>query len=182
MSIGIYLIIAAIVLCAAYILYRVAGSVYLKYRGARVVTCPENSQPAGVKVDAKHAASSTLHGTPSLRLATCSRWPEHQNCGQECLKQIEDAPEDCLVRNILTRWYEGKTCVYCGKPIGEIRWADHKPALMSPDRKTVECTDVPAENIPSVLETYAPVCWNCHIVQTFCREHPDMVLDRHRTA
>jgi hypothetical protein len=26
---------------------------------------------------------------PHLRLSECSRWPERQGCGQECLSQIE---------------------------------------------------------------------------------------------
>lgn len=156
--------------------------VWLKYRGDRVVTCPETRQTVGVALDVKHAAWSGLGHAPSLRLETCSRWPERQDCGQECLRQIEESPENCLVRTILTKWYEGRSCAICGKPIGEIHWADHRPGLLSPERRTVEWTQVRPETIPAVLETHEPVCWNCHIVQTFCREHPDMVVDRSRSA
>ena len=78
----------------------------------------------------------------------------------------------------MTRWYEGKSCVYCGKPLGEVDWIEHKPCLMSPDRRTVEWKDIPAETIPGVLETHQPVCWNCHIAETFRREHPELVVDR----
>jgi hypothetical protein len=115
-------------------------------------------------------------------LRDCSRWPERQGCGQECLKQIELSPDGCLVRHILGGWYEGKNCAICRKPFGEINWADHKPALLSPHGKNVEWAEIRAETVPDVLATHAPVCWNCHIVRTFCQQHPDLVLDRSRPA
>jgi hypothetical protein len=159
---------------------------WLKYRGARLVTCPENQQPAGVAIDikhaTKHAAWSVIDRAPALRLDTCSRWPERHDCGQECLRQIELAPDGCLVRNILAKWYEGKNCAICGQPFTEIQWADHKPALWSPEQRTVAWSAIRPEAVPHTLETHLPVCWNCHIVQTFCREHPDLVVDRSRTT
>jgi len=175
------LVAGAAILVGLLVLFgRVFGRVYLKYRGDRVITCPENCKPAGVHVDAMHVLVSTIEGRPDLRLKTCSRWPERQDCGQECLREIEASPEDCLVRHLLTQWYAGKNCVLCGKPIGEIEWADHKPALMSPDHATVQWRDVPAERVPEVLATHQPVCWNCHIVNSVMRGHPELVTDRSR--
>jgi len=162
------------------LLGRAFGRVYLKLRGARVITCPENHRPAGVKVNAAHALITALEGHEDVRLKSCSRWPEKQDCGQECLRQIEAAPEDCLVRNILTKWYAGKTCALCGKPVGEIHWNDHKPALLNAEHKTVEWQDVPAETVPDVLASHQPVCWNCHIVNSLAVQHPELVLDRAR--
>jgi hypothetical protein len=133
-----------------------------------------------VALDIGRVAWSGVGRTPDLRLESCSRWPERQGCGQECLRQIESAPEDCLMRNILKHWCEGKTCAVCGKPLGQIHLADHKPALLNPEHSTVEWGQIRPETVPAVLETHAPVCWNCHIVQTFCREHPEMVVDRSR--
>lgn len=153
---------------------------YVKFRGGRVITCPENQRPAGVTLDAGHAFLSALEGHKDLRLQSCSRWPERKGCGQECLKQIEAAPEDCLVRHILTQWYVGKTCALCGKPIGEIQWADHKPALLDAEHKTVLWQDVPAEQVPDVLATHQAVCWNCHIVNSMMLQHPELVVDRSR--
>ena len=158
----------------------VFGRAYLKYRGDRVITCPENRRPAGVVVDTRHVLLTTLEGKPDLRLKSCSRWPEHRDCGQECLRQIEAAPEDCLVRHILTQWYQGKTCALCGNPIGEIQWADHKPALLNAEHRTVAWRDVPAESVPNVLASHQAVCWNCHIVNRMVGEHGDLVLDRSR--
>ena len=179
-AILIFLLASAVLL--AMLLAGRLGRIWFKYRGDRVVTCPETKQAAGVALDMKHAAWSAIGHPPGLRLETCSRWPERQGCGQECLRQIEESPENCLVRNILTKWYEGKSCAICGKPVGDIHWVDRKPALLSPEQCTVEWAQVRPEAVPSVLETHAPVCWNCHIMQTFCKEHPEMVVDRSRAA
>lgn len=158
----------------------VLGRAYLKYQGKRVITCPENCRPAGVAVDGSHVLLTALKRHPDLRLKSCSRWPERQDCGQECLRQIVAAPEDCLVRHILAQWYQGKTCALCGKLIGEIRWADHQPALLDAENRTVDWRDVPAEQVPDVLASHQAVCWNCNVVNRMLHEHGDLVLDRSR--
>ncbi|HET8563896.1 MAG TPA: hypothetical protein VFM35_08505, partial [Candidatus Binatia bacterium] len=90
----------------------------------------------------------------------------------------EASPEGCLVRTILTRWYENKSCVYCETPLEKIDWLKHKPALVSPEHVTLEWKEIRAERIPDVLAAYRPVCWNCHIAKTFRRQYPDLVIDR----
>lgn len=173
--IGLGLVILGLALL--YLGLRSALPAYFKFRGTRVVTCPENGQTVAVAVDAKVAAVTALP-RPLLRLESCTRWPEKQNCGQLCLDQIEASPEDCLVRNMLTHWYEGKICVFCRRPLAAIHWHDHKPALLSPEGRTVAWTEVPPEHVPRALATHEPVCWNCHVAETFRREHPELVTDR----
>jgi hypothetical protein len=154
------------------------ASAWLRFRGARLITCPENQRPAGVHVDERHAAFSALKGTPALRLSACSRWPERQGCGQACLAQVESSPEDCLVRNILAEWYRNRVCACCGSPFGDIRWSVQKPGLLSADKTTLEWNQVPAERLPEILETALPVCFACHMANTLVREHPELALDR----
>jgi hypothetical protein len=152
---------------------------YWQMRGKRLVTCPETKQPAAVDVDARQAGWKAALHAPELRLTDCSRWPERHDCGQQCLRQIESAPMDCLVRRIVVKWYEGKTCVYCHKPVDNVEeWVGHTPALLAPDQKTVYWDHIKAEKLPEVFKTYQPVCWSCHIAETFRREHPDLVIDR----
>jgi hypothetical protein len=167
---------AALVLIAA---WRWA-SAWWKYHGRRVITCPENQKPAGVSVDAGHAAATTLGGTASLRLSSCSRWPERAGCGQMCLSQIEAAPADCLVRNILVHWYKDKNCVSCGRPIGEIHVAERKPVVLTADNVSMEWNQIPAERLPETLATAQPMCFLCHMATTMVREHPELVIDRSR--
>lgn len=182
MSIELYLVVLLLTLAALYFVVPFVVGTYIRYRGKRVIICPETRKPAAVEVDAGHAALTAAVSHPDLRLKSCTRWPEREDCGQECLLQIELSPEGCLVRNILTDWYRGKNCVSCGKEFGEVHWLDHTPALLSPDGKTVEWREVPPEEVPGVLATHFPVCWDCHITETFCREHPDMIVDRSRIS
>ncbi len=147
---------------------------YLRERGARVVTCPENHQPTAVSADAVHAA---VRG--GLRLDSCARWPERADCGRQCLAELQAAPDGCLVRNILADWYRGKTCAWCGNAVEEIDWAAHRPALLSPaENRTVAWQEVPPERVREMLRTHLPVCWRCHVTNTFARQHPDWVTDR----
>jgi hypothetical protein len=173
----LFVLLAMVVLLAG-----VLGRAFLKYRGQRVITCPENQRPAGVAVDTGHVLRAALGGKTDLRLKTCSRWPERRDCGQQCLEQIGAAPEGCLVRHVLAEWYRGKHCVICGKPIGEIQWADHKPALLNAQGHTVEWREIAPQDVPDTLAADKPVCWNCHIVNRMRSEHPELVLDRSRHA
>ena len=123
----------------------------------------------------RKARSSTR---PTLRLSSCTRWPERQDCGQDCLKQIEADPANCLVWNIVSKWYEGKNCVFCHKTMGPLHHMDHVPALLTPDFKTVEWKQIRPEQLPSVFSTHQPVCWNCHVTESFRRLHPELVVER----
>jgi hypothetical protein len=171
-----------IVICVMALAVWRFGASWWKNRGQRVVTCPENTRPAGVVVNALHASATALRGAPELSLSSCSRWPEKAGCGQECLAQIVAAPEDCLVRNIVTRWLDGKTCANCRQPFGKISWLGSPPALLRSDKKSVEWGQIPADQLFVVLEKSLPVCFACHTAITMVREHPELVIDRHRSA
>jgi hypothetical protein len=86
------------------------------------------------------------------------------------------------MRNILARWYEGKNCVWCGRPIGEIHWTERKPALLTADRGSVECSRVPAEQLQQTLAVALPLCFSCHVANTMVREHPELVIELRRPA
>lgn len=152
---------------------------FLQARGKRLVTCPENHCAAAVELDAKGAGLKAFRGGTFLCLQDCSRWPEKKDCAQDCLSQVETLREGCLVQNIVAAWYQGKECVYCHKAVDSVAdWTAHMPALLTPDSKTVSWGDVPAEMLPQIFETHKPVCWSCHVAESFRRDHPDMVTDR----
>jgi len=137
-----------------------------KFHGRLVVTCPETAQPAAVDLATWHAAITATFREPSLRLQDCSRWRERAPCDQPCVGQIESSPEECRVLTILSKWYEGKACTCCGRPVGPIgRW-QHKPCLISPEMRIFEWKDIPSENVPLALRTHAPVCWRCLVAET----------------
>jgi hypothetical protein len=151
---------------------------YVAYRGTRIVVCPETREMVAVEVDARHAAWSAPQGRSELRLESCTRWPERKSCGQECLGQIESAPEACLLRSILADWYQGKSCAFCGRTFGAISWHDHRPALVSPEGAFVDWEGFRPEQVVDVLAKHRPVCWDCRIAEGFRRDHPQLVVDR----
>lgn len=151
---------------------------WLVYRGTRIVVCPETREMVAVEVDARHAALHASPGRPQLRLEACTRWPQRRDCGQECLGQVESAPEACLLRSILADWYRGKACVFCGREFGAIEWHDHKPGLVSPEGGLVDWAGFRPEQVLDVLARHQPVCWDCRVAEGFRREHPELVVDR----
>jgi len=146
-------------------LWRVAR-LYLRFRGTRIIGCPGTGQPAAVKLAAWRIAVTPGFSAPKLRLVDCSRWRGRGRCDQACLEGIEAAPEECLVVTILSKWYEAKACICCGRPLTRIAPWRHKPCVMSPDLRLVEWRNVRAEDIPRILATHSPVCWECLVAET----------------
>ncbi len=80
-------IVVTAVLCIAllYVLVPVVADFYRRYRGSRVLRCPETGQKVEVGIDASHVAITSAFGRPHLRVKSCSLWPEKERCAQDCL-------------------------------------------------------------------------------------------------
>jgi hypothetical protein len=155
-----------------------AWAAWRRWRGTRIVTCPETERPAAVDMDLRYAIAGSIAGRPELRLRDCSRWPQRNGCGQTCLTQIEESPDSCLVRTMVQRWYDDRTCAYCRRAFGRIRWNDHKMGLRSPDGRFREWSEVPAATLPDILLTHEAVCWNCMVADGIRRRLPDLFMKR----
>ena len=88
---GVTLAIVMLAMVAVYLGYRVIHGirVYFRFRGTRLVTCPESHEAAVVEVAARSMGMQAILDEPCLRLSECSRWPMRGGCGQDCLRQIE---------------------------------------------------------------------------------------------
>ena len=175
-----YVLLTLIALAAVFVIIelRRALHAYLKFRGKMLVSCPQTHRPAAVRVAAAKVAWEVVMVNEGIELSECSRWRNGHSCGQNCLAQIQEAPGACLVWTIINRWYQEQNCAYCDKPFEEIHWHDHPPALVNQERGTVQWDEIPAEKLQEALGTHQPVCWSCHIAETFRREHPDRFVDR----
>lgn len=171
----VFVVAVIVVVGALVVALSLALAATWRSRGERLVTCPETGAEVGVRIDGLNAAAHLGHGTPELR--SCSRWPERRDCGQECVAQIERAADGCRVRSELARWYDGKACALCGKAF-ELDAFEHDPAVMSPDGVTRPWSEIHGPEVHRLLATGAPVCWDCHIVQTLYRKHPELVVER----
>lgn len=175
---GIQAVIAFVVLVVA-ITAVISAIAWFRLRGRRVITCPESKTVEVVEVDAvKGALQDMFRDRPALNLSSCSRWPERQDCGQECLTQIEGSRDGCLLVSMLAQWYEGKSCAYCNRPFKDISWHEHRPGLRSPKGDLVEWSDFPPQTVFDVLSDHEPVCWDCLVAESFRERYPDLVTDR----
>lgn len=170
----IFLIVGVVFVLSFIPLLLLGARTSLKYRGTRVVTCPETEAPAAVKLDIAHATRTAASGEMELRVRSCSRWPELQGCGQPCLEELAAAPAECLVKTTLVEWYRGSTCAVCGKEIGEVHWVEHEPALLTPGRETVEWNQVSAGDVVRRLATHQRVCWTCHLSNAWRERLPGL--------
>lgn len=130
----------------------------MRHMETRAVDCPETDSPAAIVAQG--------NAEDGYRVMDCSHWTEHEQCDhQQCVKQIERTPHGCLVRAIMTEWFQGNACGLCGKKIGSVNWLDFKPALMTRDGTIAEWHEVPVEVLSKVLTTHSPVCRECYARQ-----------------
>lgn len=176
----VYTLIAFLVIVAAYLLHRilVGGREFRKFSGKMLVTCPETHQRIAVKVATGRAALAATVGKQHVELSECTRWPERKDCDQACLCELEADPQAHSVWTIAAKWYAGKNCVYCGRPIAPFSHLDHPPALIGADDKIVNWDQITPERLPEELAAGRPVCWNCGIIEGFRQHHPELVIER----
>lgn len=62
-----------------------------RWRTTRVVVCPATGRPEDIELAAAGAPDSNGAGASALRIAHCSRWPEHHDCDRTCLARKASA-------------------------------------------------------------------------------------------
>jgi hypothetical protein len=160
MAIAVAVAIAGIAVGIA--IRRIVGA-WLTFRSHFVVTCPQDQTSRAVVVDCEHAVWTTWRGDAELRLTGCSDWPERAGCDQRCREQIQRAPEDCLARTILAKWYADKCCMDCGQPVGEAYWNAKKPALLTREHGLQVWEEIPLDQLQTTLEGARAVCFECYV-------------------
>jgi hypothetical protein len=191
MSLATVVVVGLLTLLAAVVVIGMAVRalrIVRNVHGARVVTCPETGHPAGVAIDVRHAVTSGFFGgagraflgwrppAPDIRLRGCSRWSTRGRCDERCVWEAAEAGS--TTRAIVERALIGKPCAFCGKRLERVAFLDHYAALLQPDRTTIEWPEIPAEHMRESLMTQPPVCWDCHVAETFRRQYPELVTDR----
>ena len=87
----VYLILFVLIGAAIFLAIQYFVRASRRFSGEQVIICPETGKQAMVEVDGHHAALTSLVGRTDLRLENCWRWPIKQDCGQECLLQLDVA-------------------------------------------------------------------------------------------
>lgn len=75
--------------------------------------------------------------------------------------------------------FEGKLCAACSRPIPPVHAGEPRPGLVNAN-VAIAWDDIPAANLSTTLENHSLICSHCLIIETFRRQHPELVVDRHR--
>ena len=68
MNTAAYLLVIVLIASASFFGIKWLVRAYSRYRGTKIVTCPETGRPALVEVDALHASLTSTVGLPDIRL------------------------------------------------------------------------------------------------------------------
>ena len=147
---------------------------YYANRGRQPVKCPDNGEATDVELDHGYAFRTALRGQEHSRLASCSRWPEKGDCGQECLAQIDQSPEN--LERLFSNWYAGKSCAVCIRPLTPADWRQNRVGLLNQNHELFELCDLPADNLEGALAQTRPLCWRCHQAERMRQPRPHRVL------
>ena len=173
------LFIALLVLAVLLVYLIIAVRTWARVRGARVVVCPETQTQVAVNVDVGHAITTAIREKADLRLTSCSRWPERQDCDQPCVKQIEMAPADTRATTIAAHFFSRERCAICRRRIDPPGHVTLQPGFMDPATNNVErWNELPTKDLPRAIATWRPLCGNCTLAELFRQRSADRVTDR----
>ncbi len=133
---------------------------YYSNRGRRRVVCPENNDSAEVELDPEYALKTAFRNHQQSRLQDCTRWPDRDDCGQECLAQVDPTPQN--VDRLLSKWYEGKHCAICARSLSASDWRRSRLAVLNQQHKLFELRHTNLADLQAELQGTSPLCWNCH--------------------
>lgn len=77
---------AIVALGLLYVVMPVVVEAFLRFRRPRPLRCPQTGSQVRVSLAAGRAGLTSAFGSPRLRVAACSLWPEKQGCEQGCLR------------------------------------------------------------------------------------------------
>lgn len=160
-----YVMVAIVAGALGIFLYRVSRR-FLRFRGTRLILCPENSRLAAVELASWQISVAGLLGKALPRVRNCSRWPARAGCDEACVKQIGQAPAATRIETIVTEWCHDQSCRYCGAPLKKVHARRHDPHLIDAELRIFEWKEVPAEQIPQALRSCEAICENCVIAET----------------
>lgn len=87
-STATYALLTALAVAVPVFILTPVARAWWRARGARIVVCPRDRQPARVETDPLEVAFQEVFHIPGSTLKSCSLWPKNDGCGRDCLVQI----------------------------------------------------------------------------------------------
>ena len=89
-------------------------------------------------------------------------------------------PHDAATIAQLKHFFEGRQCAACSRPIPPVHAGELRPGLLNANtHEAIAWDDIPEANLSTTLGSHVPICSNCLIAETFRRQYPELVVDRH---
>lgn len=89
---------------------------------------------------------------------------------------------DPATTELLKRFFDGKACAVCKRPIPPVPRTGLKPGLLNPTTHETHSWDrIPHDNLARALEQELPMCPACVVAESFRQRFPDHVVDRERS-
>ena len=107
-----------------------------------------------------------------------------QKDGHQAADPAHAAPprHDHATTGQLKRFFDGKACAICKRPIPPVYRTGLKPGLLNPKTHETHSWDqIPNANLLATLETQLPLCSECVVAESFRQRFPDLVVDRDRS-
>jgi hypothetical protein len=113
--------------------------------------------------------------------ASEARATGEKNAHQPADPQPSISRHDQSTNELLKRFFDGKTCAVCKRPIPPVQRTGMKPGLLNPTTHETHSWDqIPNVNVAALLETQLPICSSCQVAESFRQQFPDRVVDRDR--
>ena len=87
MDILLIFLIAIFALGMTYMVLPFTFYIYRRFNDRKVVSCSEEGRPAEVKLNGVWAALTAIFRKPSLRVKSCTLWPEKKGCAEGCVRE-----------------------------------------------------------------------------------------------
>jgi len=82
----------------------------------------------------------------------------------------------------LKRFFDGKDCAVCKRPIPPVHRTGLKPGLLNPATHEAQSwEEISNVNLSATLESRLPLCAACRVAEAFRQRFGDRVVDRDRT-
>jgi hypothetical protein len=89
------------------------------------------------------------------------------------------SPHDHATTELLKRFFDGKDCAICKRPIPPVHRTGLRPGLFNPKtHQTHSWDEIPNVNLSAALENELPVCSACQVAESFRERFPELVVDR----
>jgi hypothetical protein len=99
--------------------------------------------------------------------------------GDGDIARAANSPHDPATMERLKRFFDGRECAICRRPIPPVQRTGMKPGMLDPaTHQAYSWDEVPQARVAEGLDSLLPLCASCRVAESFRSRFPDRVVDR----